>query len=194
MDAKDKAGHMTARPRPGGRTARNKAAVFEATASLVAERGYDAVTMTDIAKRAGVAATSLYRRWGDVRALMMDVAVERLMRERPLPDTGSLRGDLRAWARAIAANLTSREGSSFFRAVIATTTPAGADGSKRSAALKRRGEQLAMMLDRARRRGEKPPDVADVMDHLLAPLYVRALFGRPLTRAVVDRLVERLIG
>jgi hypothetical protein len=125
---------------------------------------------------------------------MTEVAVERLMRERPIPDTGSLRGDLRGWARAIAANLTSREDSSFFRAVIATTTPAGADGSKRSAALKRRGEELAMMLDRARRRGENPPDVADVMDHLLAPLYLRALFGRPLTRAVADRLVERLIG
>src|SRR5215475_633174 len=194
MDAKDRAGDMTAKPRPGGRTARNRAAVFEATASLVAERGYDSVTMTDIAKRAGVAATSLYRRWGDVRALMTEVAVERLMRERPIPDTGSLRGDLRGWARAIAANLVSPEGTSFFRAVIATTIPAGGDGSKRSAALKRRGEELAMMLDRARRRGESPPNVTDVMDHLLAPLYLRALFGRPLSKAVADRLVERLIG
>jgi AcrR family transcriptional regulator len=193
MDAKGRAGNMTARPRPGGRTARNKATVFEATASLVAERGYEDITMTDIAKRAGVAATSLYRRWGDVRALMMEVAVERLMRDRPLPDTGSLRGDLRAWARSVAASLARRESSSFFRAVIATTTPAG-DGSKRSAALKRRGDQLAMMLDRARRRGEKPPDLIDVMDHLLAPLYMRALFGKPLTRAVADRLVERLMG
>jgi AcrR family transcriptional regulator len=185
---------MTAKPRPGGRTARNRAAVFEATASLVAERGYDSVTMTDIAKRAGVAATSLYRRWGDVRALMTEVAVERLMRERPIPDTGSLRGDLRRWARTIVANLASAEGSSFFRAVIATTIPAGGDGSKRSAALKRRGEELALMLDRARRRGESPPNVTDVMDHLLAPLYLRALFGRPLSKAIADRLVERLIG
>lgn len=185
---------LTAKPRPGGRTARNRAAVFEATASLVAERGYDAVTMTDIAKRAGVAATSLYRRWGDVRALMTEVAVERLMRERPIPDTGSLRGDLRAWARAIAVNMGSPEGSSFLRAVIATTIPAGSDGSKRIAAFKRRGEQLATMLDRARRRGENPPDVIDVLDHVLAPLYVRALFGRPLSKAVADRLVERLIG
>jgi len=94
---------MTAKPRPGGRSARNKAAVFEAAATLLAERGYEAVTMTDIAQRAGMAATSLYRRWGDVRALIMEVAVEKLMRERPLPDTGSLRGDLLAWARPIAA-------------------------------------------------------------------------------------------
>jgi AcrR family transcriptional regulator len=166
---------MTAKSRPGGRTARNKAAVFEATAALLAERGHQAVSMTDIAERAGV-------------------AVERLTRERPLPDTGSLRGDLRSWARTIAAGMAGPESSSFFRTVIATTPPAGSDASQRSAALKRRGEQLSLMLERARRRGEKAPDVSEVLDHVLAPLYLRALFGRPLTRAVADRLVERLIG
>jgi AcrR family transcriptional regulator len=185
---------MTAKPRPGGRSARNKAAVFEAAAGLLAERGHEAVTMTDIAERAGMAATSLYRRWGDVRALMMEVAVEKLMRERPLPDTGSLRGDLLAWARPIATSLASREGSSFFRAVIATTTPAGADGSSRRAALDRRRKQMELMLERARRRGEKAPDVAELLDYVLAPLYMRALFGRPVSKAVADRLVDRLLA
>ena len=185
---------MTAKPRPGGRSARNKAAVFEAAAALLVERGHEAVTMTDIAERAGMAATSLYRRWGDVRALMMEVAVEKLMRERPLPDTGSLRGDLLAWARPIATSLASREGSSFFRTVIATTTPAGADGSLRRAALKGRSEQMELMLERARQRGEKPPGVAELLDYVLAPLYMRALFGRPLSKAVADRLVDRLVA
>ena len=184
---------MTAKARPGGRSARNKAAVFEATAALVAERGYDAVTMTDIAERAGMAATSLYRRWGDVRALMREVAAEKLMRELPLRDTGSLRGDLLAWARPIAINLAKPEGSTFFRAVIATA-PAGTGGSKRSAALKRRGEEMELMLERARRRGEKPPDVSELMDYVLAPLYMRALFGMPLGKAVADRLVDRLLA
>jgi len=185
---------MAVKPRPGGRSARNKAAVFEAAAALLAERGHEAVTMTDIAERAGMAATSLYRRWGDVRALIMEVAVEKLMRERPLPDTGSLRGDLLAWARPIAASLASHEGSSFFRAVIATTTPAGADGSLRRAAVNRRREQMELMLERARQRGEKPPDVAELLDHVLAPLYMRALFDRPLSKAVADRLVDRLMA
>jgi len=183
---------MTAKPRPGGRSARNKAAIFEAAAALLAERGHEAVTMTDIAERAGMAATSLYRRWGDVRALMMEVAVEKLVRERPLPDTGSLRGDLLAWARPIATSLASREGSSFFRTVIATT-PAGADGSMRRAALKPRSEQMKLMLERARQRGEKPPDVVELVDYVLAPLYMRALFGMPLSKAVADRLVDRLV-
>src|SRR5271163_2939703 len=96
---------MLVKNRPGGRSARTKAATFEAAAALLAERGHAGVTMTDIAERAGVAATSLYRRWGDVRALLMEVAVEQLMKERPLPDTGSLRGDLNVWARTIVESL-----------------------------------------------------------------------------------------
>jgi AcrR family transcriptional regulator len=184
---------MVAKPRPGGRSARTKLAVFEAVAAIVAERGHAAVTMTEVAERAGIAATSLYRRWGDVRALVMEVAVEQLMREHPLPDTGSLAGDLRTWARSIAASLRGPEQSSFFVAFVATAAPSNADGSTRLAALQPRLDQIVAMLERARKRGEKPPPVFDVLDHLLAPLYARALFGAPIGDAFADRLVERLL-
>jgi hypothetical protein len=32
------------------------------------------------------------------------------------------------------------------------------------------------------------------LDHVLAPLYMRALFGSPLSKAVADRLVDRLVA
>ena len=54
-------------------------------------------------------------------------------------------------------------------------------------------DQIATMLERARKRGEKPPSLADVMDHLLAPLYMRALFGTPASEAFAEKLVERLM-
>jgi AcrR family transcriptional regulator len=187
---------MTGRPqpksRPGGRTARTKIVVFEAVTALIAEKGHAAVSMTDVAERAGVATTSLYRRWGDVRALIMDVAVEQLIRDHPLPDTGSLAGDLCKWGRSIAAGLKRPDGSSFFRALVATAIPA-AGGAVRSAALEKRREQIATLLDRAKARGERPPSTADVLDHLLAPLYLRALFGAPASEAFAERLVERLL-
>jgi AcrR family transcriptional regulator len=183
---------VTVIPRPGGRTARTKIAVFEAAAALLAERGHDAIGMTDIAERAGVAATSLYRRWGDARALLMEVAVERLMRDWPLPDTGSVRGDLKAWGRRIAISLSGPEGSPFLRTFVATVPPPGADGSARTAAIGRRVTQIAAMLDRASARGELAPTVVDVLDHLLAPLYVRTLFGAPVDEAFADQLADRL--
>jgi AcrR family transcriptional regulator len=188
---------MTFRPqpksRPGGRTARTKIVVFEAVTALVAEKGHAAVSMTDVAEHAGVAATSLYRRWGDVRALIMDVAVEQLIHDHPLPDTGSLEGDLRKWGRSIAAGLKRPNGSSFFRALVATAMPADGGGAVRIAALEKRREQIAAMLGRAKARGERPPSTADVLDHLLAPLYVRALFGAPASEDFAERLVERLL-
>ena len=180
--------------RPGGRTARTKAAAFDAAAGLLAEREPADIAMTDIAARAGVAATSLYRRWGDVRTLLTEVAVERLMKDWPLPDTGSLKGDLRTWARQIATSLRSRDGSAFFRVVIATAPTGADDRMGRAMALTPRLQQIYTMLERARLRGEAIPGVFDVTDYILAPLYVRALFGTPADQSIADRLVERLLA
>jgi AcrR family transcriptional regulator len=123
----------------------------------------------------------------------MEVAVERLMREWPLPDTGSIRGDLSLWARRIAASLGGPEGSPFLRTFIATVPPPGAERLGRVAALGRRVEQIETMLARARERGEAAPTIADVLDHLLAPLYMRTLFGAPVNAAFADQLADRLI-
>jgi archaellum component FlaD/FlaE len=52
---------------------------------------------------------------------------------------------------------------------------------------------MQSMLDRAAERGEQPPDVLDVLDHILAPMYIRVLFGMELTPDYVDGLVDRLL-
>jgi AcrR family transcriptional regulator len=183
---------MTARP--GGRTARTRKAAFDAAAGLLAERDPADIAMTDIATRAGVAATSLYRRWGDVRTLLTEVAVDRLLQDSPLPDTGSLKGDLRAWARLVAASLRSREGSAFFQVIVATAPTGAAEREGRALAIAPRLQQIQAMLERAAQRGEAIPGVLDVTDVLLAPLYVRALFGTPADQSVADRLVDRLLA
>jgi AcrR family transcriptional regulator len=181
--------------RPGGRTARTREAAFAAAAALMAERDPAAISMTDIAQRAGVAATSLYRRWGDVRTLLMDVAVDQLTRDQPLPDTGSLSGDLTLWGRRVAAGLRSPQGSAFFRVFVGTAPPSPERWMEgRSLALSRRLEQIDEMLTRARARGEYAPSVEEIADHLLAPLYLRALFGRPAEEAFADQLVARLLA
>ncbi|OPF91769.1 TetR/AcrR family transcriptional regulator [Rhodopseudomonas palustris] len=179
--------------RPGGRAARTKTATFQAVAELVAEKGHGAVSMTDVAERAGVAATSLYRRWGDIGSLIREVAVEQLMRDYPIPDTGSIEGDLRQWARSIALTLSRPEGSSFFRAFVATATPTHAGTVAPPEALARRIEQIEQMLARANARGERALAVDDVIDFLLAPLFVRALFGTPLDEEAAEALAERLL-
>ncbi len=176
--------------RPGGRTAIVKAKAFEAARALAVEQGLHNVTMPEIAKLAGIAPTSLYRRWGDVGSLLMEMAVERLNETFPLPDEGGLLADLTQWARRIAAGLNADAEVNFFRVLLATTTMSP---ETRKLMLAPRLEQLQAMLARAATRGEATPEAEDVIDHLLAPLYMRAILGLPIDERYADKLVRTLL-
>ncbi|MDJ1132160.1 TetR/AcrR family transcriptional regulator [Streptomyces iconiensis] len=180
--------------RPGGRSARVRTAVHQAVSALVAERGYGNFTVGDVAARAGVADTSIYRRWGTLEALTKDVALAGLTAQSPIPDTGSLEGDLRAYAAHVARDITGPEGPAVLRLVIALST-AGEDGMRaRDDFLAERTRQMEVMLDRARARDEPTPDVLAVVDHVLAPMYIRSLFGaESLTPGYVDDLVDHVL-
>lgn len=176
--------------RPGGRTATVKARAFEAARALAVEHGLHNVTMPEIAKLAGIAPTSLYRRWGNVGSLLLEMAVERLNDTLPLPDEGTLLADLTLWARRIATGLNTDAEVNFFRVLLATTTMSP---ETRKQALAPRLEQLQAMLARAWVRGEAAPEANDVIDHLIAPLYMRSVLGMPLDERYADRLVARLM-
>src|SRR5215470_1048367 len=89
--------------RPGGRSARVRSAVLDATAQILLEKGLDGLSVAEIAQRAGVNETSIYRRWGTRENVGLEVALSRAELAIPIPDTGSLRGDLLVLARGIAA-------------------------------------------------------------------------------------------
>jgi len=101
--------------RPGGRSARVQAAVHAAVRDLSAEVGRDALTVPLVAQRAGVTPSTIYRRWGDLRELLSDVAVERLRPEGTPEDHGSLRRDLTAWAEQFLDEMGSPTGRSYIR-------------------------------------------------------------------------------
>jgi AcrR family transcriptional regulator len=179
--------------RPGGRTARNQAAVFDVAAALLAEKEPGSIAMTEIAERAGVAVTTLYRRWHEVGSLLLEVAVDQFNRQNPLPDTGSLGGDLRVWAQKIATVLRSKRGSALFKVIVASAARGSVRDSARVRAMEPRVKQIEAMLKRASERGEPAPQASEVLDHLLAPLYFRALFGAPGDRTSAARLVDSLL-
>ncbi|MCP2341686.1 TetR/AcrR family transcriptional regulator [Actinomadura rupiterrae] len=181
--------------RPGGRSARVRAAVHQAVTDLVGERGYGEFTVGDVAARAGVADTSIYRRWGNLEALLTDVALARLNAQSPMPDTGTLAGDLHAYAAQVAREITGPDGLAVLRLTVALSNR-GEQGLKaRDEFLAERTEFIQGMLDRAAERGEQPPDVLDVLDHIMAPMYIRVLFGAgPLTPDYIAGLVDRLLA
>jgi AcrR family transcriptional regulator len=167
--------------------------VHDAVTELVAERGYGNFTVVDVAARAGVADSSVYRRWGSIEALSADVALAWLTAHSPIPDTGTLDGDLRAYAAGVARDVSGPTGLAALRLVIALANAGPAGIAARDTFLAERGGQLQRMLDRARARGEHPPTALDVLDHILAPIYIRTLFATaPVTRSFTDTLVTRL--
>jgi AcrR family transcriptional regulator len=184
--------------RPGGRAARVRAQVHGAVVELVSEGAVD-LTLPVVADRAGVSPSTLYRRWGSVPALLDDVAAAGPARTAPLPDTGALEADLQAYARAVSDALAGPLGGLLLRtAVLVATGPGGhlAPGAApgvSSRVLAERGAQLQHLLDRAAARGEDAPSVDDLLDVVVAPLYLRALFGPAPNHAQADALVDRLL-
>lgn len=180
--------------RPGGRSARVGAEVHRAVTELINERGYGNFTVSEVAARAGVADSSIYRRWGSLEALLTDAALTRLNAQSPMPDTGSLAGDLRTYAHQVAREITGPDGLLLVRLAVALSSNGEQGLQARDAFRAERTRQLQSMLDRARERGERAPDALDVLDHIMAPMYIRVLFGMgPLAPDYVDGLVDRLL-
>jgi AcrR family transcriptional regulator len=170
--------------RPGGRTEKNRAAVFAAVEALLADDPGRPLVIADVAERSGVHPTTIYRRWKTPEALALDVAVAQLEARSPLPDTGTLRGDLTAFARQVGASISKPTGIAFLRAVV--------NAGGRPGDLERRGEQIQTMIDR---HPSPRMSVLDVFDGILAPIYARVLFGfgAP-TRSALDRYVDNTIA
>lgn len=180
--------------RPGGRTARTRAAAHKAVTELLSEKPVEEVTIAAVAERSGVHQATLYRRWGTMAALVDDVVNEVLSRGSPLPDTGSLRGDLTAYAVKAAADLATPMGAVYLAAVAFGTSSPEEAGADAHSSFQVREQQLQDMLDRATDRGETPPTVLEVLEVVLAPMYLRVLMLKvPPDERQAHVLVERLL-
>lgn len=159
-------------PRPGGRSARVQDSVHRAVRALLARHDRADLTFPMIAAEAGVTPSTLYRRWGELPELLADVALARMRPETDPAETGSLRGDLEAWAVQYLEEIASTPGRSTIRDVLGA-----ASTGLPCQCLAIIQEQLEVIASRARDRGEAPPDAEAMIDRLVAPLVYRVLFS-----------------
>lgn len=110
----------TPAPRAAGRPRSTTAdtAILAATREALVELGWSKLTLGDVATRAGVAKTTLYRRWAGKNELVVD-AVAELFDELELPDRGSLAADIEGVVLQFAAILARPEAKSGLMAVVA---------------------------------------------------------------------------
>jgi len=186
----------TTTTRTGGRSARVTAAVHDAVVGLLAEGEPSALTIPQVAARAGVNPTSVYRRWGDVPTLLADTAAWRFGTTTTLPDTGDLRGDLVVWGERLLQELGRPDQLALLRAAVAVGPATGpAQDSACTACFRWRSEHADAIVAAAQARGEAAPTASEVIDHLVAPLHFRVLFGLPAAGTdVVQRLVAHLLA
>lgn len=190
MTTETSLGEHTTRSRPGGRSARVRRAVYRAVGQLVDGGQGATLTIPQVAERAGVNPTTVYRRWGNVDNLLGEVAVYVLTREEHIPDRGALRDDLVDWVDAMVLDIGKPDRRAHLRAMVSAR-----DGMVELCPCWefRRG-QAEEMVGRARDRGESTPSVEQVLDHIIAPLYGRSVFGLPIDHAIGRGLVADVLS
>lgn len=150
MNDSDPKATRTGRPRS---TAAD-AAILEATRASLVDLGWSKLTMGDVAARAGVAKTTLYRRWAGKNELVVD-AVAVLFDELELPDRGSLAADVQGVVLQFAALLERPEARTALMAVVAESTRDDSLRHRiRSAIVDRQKRLVLLGRERAQARGE----------------------------------------
>ena len=188
------AGVQRGRPR----SAEADRAILNAAVDLLAERGLAAMSIEEVAARAGVGKATIYRRWSSKGLLALDAFVTSFREQQPQPDTGTLRGDLiaalTAWVRAVT-------GTSMGAMLTGLIAEAQHDPSLRAAWRERVLEPLRsqhrIMLDRAIARGEIPATVDQeaVLDLFFGAAQHRLLLDHlPLTDDFIRQVVDMILN
>ncbi|MFE1349695.1 TetR/AcrR family transcriptional regulator [Streptomyces sp. NPDC058757] len=183
---------MTERAEPG-RTRRRGAAledaILDAAARELVESGFAGMTMDKVAARAGTNKNALYRRWPH-RLALGTAAYKRLATTAPVPDTGTLRGDVLELLRR-----ANRHWSSPLGAVLRELLAAAGGAAEFLASLQEQSGDAAApwltVLGRAVARGEAAPEALHPRVATVAVVLLRDEFVvRGVPSAPDDVLVE----
>ena len=189
----------TVRLRPGGRSRRVRRAVLDAVVELLEEGGARAVTIAEVAKRSGVNASSIYRRWRGVDSLILDAAQDLSLGAIDVADTGSLEGDLCATAVSVAAFLRTDLGIAMARALVHVPSEVLERLSDWPQFWATRLRRFEPVFTRAAARGEVADDVdqsviASIGEMIAAQTYFLTLFRREeVDDAAAQRIVRRAL-
>ena len=171
-------------------------AIETAALDLMVEEGFAGLTMEGVAARAGVAKTTVYRRWDSKAALVIDAFLRGGRDPQVAPDTGSLRGDLLEMLQAFLHMVQTR--GELVQALVAEQRrhPELAE-TFRATFLDQKKAAVREVLDRGLARGEIAPDadlglLADVGAALI--WYRLSISGAPLDDDLPERIVDQFFA
>ena len=175
--------------RPGGRTARTRDAVLAAVRETLADPAAE-LTVPAVAHRAGVHATTVYRRWQTIESLLLDVMVSDVQQASPIPATGDLHGDLTRYVDQLLTSLRGPHALGLLQALLAASRTAP-DLQAVTELIQPRVDDFQAMLDAA---DVTAIDGMGCIELVIAPAYLWAQLGAPLDPAKdTGRLVDTVL-
>jgi AcrR family transcriptional regulator len=190
---------QTASPPRAGRppSARTQQAILEATRELLADGGVQRLTVEGVAARAGVAKTTIYRRYRSKDELALAVLVDMVEHVAAVPDLGDTRAEFIAFLHRAVKILRSTLMGRVMQGLVsdlATNPELARAFRERVVAL--RVAELQRLIERGIARGDLRPD-ADyqlVNELLFGPVYYRLLLsGAPLDDDLAERVVSAVL-
>ena len=181
---------------PGGRGAMREDAIVRATLELLAESGYDQLTIDAVAARARCSKATIYRRWPGKAALVMTAVRRHAGQPAAAPDTGSVRSDLLAALEAMRSSLSGQDAALILGLLMAMHRDPELAGVVREQVLDVKREVFGAVIGRAAARGDVPAatDAALLAEISSAVLFSRLLVtGEPLDDAFTQHLVDAVL-
>jgi AcrR family transcriptional regulator len=182
---------------PGGRGVVRETAILRAALELLAESGYDQLTIDAVAARARCSKATIYRRWPGKAALVI-TAVRRHAGQptAAAPDTGSLRSDLQAALQVMRSSLSGQDTPLILGLLSAMHRDPELADAVTEQVLRAKREVFGAVIARAAARGEVPAttDGALLAEISSAVLFSRLLVtGEPLDDAFMQHLVDAVL-
>jgi AcrR family transcriptional regulator len=171
-------------------------AILDSTIDVLAEVGYDAMSIEAVAVRAKSSKATIYRRWpgkAELVAEAMRRRAEATLEE--LPDTGGLRGDLLGLVRRMFDAMEGVDGGLICGLAVAIRADAQFGQLMASHLHAQKLRSIASILSRAEARGELPAGADPSLVLEIAPgvALFHQMSGEPLDVAFADHLVDRIL-
>ena len=152
--------------------------ILETAKRLMREQGYERLTIDAVAKQAGVARTTVYRRYRD-KAELVSAAIDTLRDPSKRPNTGDARADLVAHVENMRRNFDMSLAGTL---LMEEPHDARLIALFRERMVKPRRQIIRDSIERGIERGQirSDLDVERIIDHLLGALFAAFLTeGRP---------------
>jgi AcrR family transcriptional regulator len=170
-------------------------AILDAALEVLAEVGYDRLTMDAVAARAKASKATLYRRWSGKATLVVE-ALHHSKGVEEAPDTGSLRGDLLAISCGLGGLADTSVVGSIASIITAIAHDADFGAAFRAHVLEHKMAATRVVWQRARERGELRDDVdVDLLQAALPGIVLHRVFvlGEHPDVDLVTRVVDQII-